>query len=259
MRKSTVKTMLDDGSFVRQAKELKKLLNLNYLQLANRTQSCGQKDLPALYCEADEYPDFLALYSEKSLYRKTDSTAVCFFEFDSEFDGIHGLFNAIYYDDTKLLEKYKERFRGVRYVITPDYSELGDIHVIENEYRLFKARIIGLWFLFEIGAIVIPNITFPTEESCGFATDGLEGCSIICFSTKGHMDSAGKRARLKRHVHLTLEKLHPKAIVVYDVCSSDEETLFLFSEAIEKGIEVIIAPNTLKARNEVAVAGRASA
>ncbi len=259
MRKSTVKTILDDGSVVRQSKELKKLLNLSYLQYANRTQSCGQKDLPALYCKANEYPDFLALYSEKSLYRKTDHTAVCFYEFDSEFDGIHGLFNAIYYDDAKHLAKYKERFQGVQYVITPDYSELGDIHVIENEYRLFKARIVGLWFLFEIGANVIPNITFPTEESSDFAMDGLEGCSVICFSTKGHMESAEKRARLKRNVHLTLEKLYPQAIVVYDVCRDNRETLLLFSEATEKGIEVIIPCNTLKSRNEIAVAGRTSA
>lgn len=259
MRNATIKVLLDDGSCVRQSKEMKKLLNLSYLRYANRTQSCGKKDLPALYCNADEYPDFLALYSEKSLYRKTDRTAVCFFEFDSEFDGIHGLFNAIYYDEEKLLAKYKERFKDVRFVITPDYSELGDIHVIENEYRLFKARIIGLWFLFEIGAIVIPNITFPTEGSCSFATDGLEGCPIICFSTKGHMDSTEKRARLKQHIHLTLTKLHPKAIVVYDVCSDNEETLLLFSEATEKGIEVIIPCNTLKSRNKIAMAGRASA
>ena len=36
-------------------------------------------------------------------------------------------------------------------------------------YRLFKSRIAALWLATEIGAIVIPNICFPTERSAAFA------------------------------------------------------------------------------------------
>lgn len=144
----------------------------------------------------------------------------------------------------------KERFKGVKYVIIPDFSELGDIHKIENNYRLFKGRIIGLWFIFEIGAVVIPNIAFPTEESAGFALDGYEECSVVAISTKGHMDDPAENQRLRANIRLTVDKLPKiKTIVAYDVCGTNDATLDTFSYATEKGIEIIIPDNTLKERN----------
>ena len=145
---------------------------------------------------------------------------------------------------------FKERFKGIKYVIIPDFSELGDIHKIENNYRLFKGRIIGLWFMFEVGAVVIPNITFPTEESADFALDGYGDCSVVAISTKGHMDDPAENSRLKANIRLTVDKLpNLKTIIAYDVCSTNDATLDTFSYAIERGIEVVIPDNTLKNRN----------
>ena len=207
-------------------------------------------DLPEIQCNIKKYPDYIALYSQKSLYNKTEYTAVAFFQFDYEFDGKFGLYWAIYYDDEDRLKFFKERFQGVKYIIIPDFSELGDIHKIENNYRLFKGRIVGLWFLFEIGAVVIPNITFPTEESANFALNGYENCSVVSISTKGHMDEPAENLRLRANIRLTVDKL-PKlrAIIVYDVCSTNDDTLDTFSYAIKKGIEIIIPDNTLKKQN----------
>ena len=64
-----------------------RLLNLNYLTLTNRTVSCGGMDLPAINCNVAVLPDYIALYSQKSLYHKTEHTAVAFFQFDEDFDG----------------------------------------------------------------------------------------------------------------------------------------------------------------------------
>ena len=229
-----------------------RLLNLNYLMLTNRTISCGGMDLPAINCNVSVYPDYIALYSQTSLYHKTEHTAVAFFQFDEDFDGKYGLYWAIYYNVKERLEYFKERFKGVKYVIIPDFSELGDIHKIENNYRLFRGRIIGLWFMFEIGAIVIPNITFPTEESADFALDGYEESSVATISTKGHMDDPAENSRLRANIRLTVDKLpNLKTIIVYDVCSTNNATLDTFSYAIERGIEVIIPDNTLKNRNMI--------
>ena len=228
---------------------LSKLLNFSYLNYTNRTHSCGVKDLPALYCKTEVYPDFLALYSEPKLYHKTDRTAVCFYQFDSVFDGKRGLFEAIYHDDTARLSYFKKRFEGVKFIIAPDYSEFGDIHVIENEYRLFKARIVALWFIVEINAIVIPNISFPTERSAEFALDGYEECSVVAISTKSHLQSPVEYERLLWKIRYTVDHLELKAIVVYDACSSDDKAIECFTYAISKGIDVIIPDNTLKSRN----------
>ncbi|MBR6366040.1 MAG: DUF4417 domain-containing protein [Lachnospiraceae bacterium] len=220
--------------------------------MTNRTVAYGKMDLPAINCTVPVFPDFIALYSETSLYHKTERTAISFFQYDKDFDGKNGLFWAIYYDVKERLAYFKERFKNVKYVITPDFSELGDIHKIENDYRLFKGRIVGLWFLFEIGAVVIPNITFPTAESADFALNGYEGCSVVAISTKGHMDNPDKNQRLRTMIRLTIEKLPKlKTFIVYDVCASNDATLDTFSCAIEKGIEVLIPDNTLKNRNSV--------
>ena len=74
-----------------------RLLNLNYLTLTNRTVSNGDIDLPAINCNVSVYPDYIALYSQTSLYHKTNRTAVAFFQFDEDFDGKYGLYWAIYY------------------------------------------------------------------------------------------------------------------------------------------------------------------
>lgn len=231
-------------------KNLIRLLNLNYLMLTNLTISCGGMDLPAINCNVSVFPDYIALYSQKGLYHKTEHTAVAFFQFDEDFDGKHGLYWAIYYNDDNRLRYFKKRFKDVKYVIIPDFSELGDIHKIENNYRLFKGRIIGLWFIFEIGAVVIPNITFPTEESADFALDGYDDCSVVAFSTKGHMDNPAENLRLRTNIRLTVDKLPKiKTIIAYDVCGTNDATLDTFSYAIAKGIEVVIPNNTLKIQN----------
>lgn len=234
---------------MKRRENLSKLLNYGFLTYTNKTVSCGEKDLPALYCDTDVYPDFLALYSEPSLYHKTPLTAVCFYQFDNTIDGRNGLFSAIYYDDKRGLGKFKRRFAGVKFIISPDYSEFGDIHVIENEYRLFKSRVVAIWFAKEVGAVVIPNISFPTERSVEFALDGLENCSVVAMSTKSHLDDPEEYARLQCKIKFTVDHLDLKAIVVYDACGTNDRALDCFTYAAEKGIKIIIPDNTLKQRN----------
>ena len=179
------KIILNNGDTNYEDIDLRKKCCLNYLKYTNATHACGKHGLPELICNTEVFPDYNALYGQPSLYRKTKLTAVGFWQYDDVFDGIHGLYNAIYYDDTDLLNQYKERFEDVRIVFTPDYSQFGDVDDLEEAYRLKKARIVGLWFAEEMHAVVIPCITMPTAKSVGFALDGLARCSVVAFSTKG--------------------------------------------------------------------------
>ena len=109
------------------AKELKSLLNLNYLDLTNKTHKVGKYDLPSVKCPAIYDIDYIALYKELRNYQKTPKTVISFYQFDKEFDGINGLSNAIWYNDKRRLEFFKRRFSNFRYFIAPDYSQCGDI------------------------------------------------------------------------------------------------------------------------------------
>ena len=120
---------------------------------------------------------------------------------------------------------------------------------IEEHYRLLKARVVGIWFAMELDAVVIPFITVPTPDSIEFALDGLEDSSVVAFSTKGYVNDPVERGIIKELVRLTVDKLDLRAIVVYDVCSTNDAIDDIFSYAREKGIEIVVPANALKERN----------
>ena len=187
MRKITQKVCLESGAQSRENRDMYKLLNHNIQKLLNQAERVGEYGFPVLYCNTEVYPDYLALYCQPGYYHRTGNTGICFYSYDISFDDIHGLFNAIYYGDQKLLAYYKERFRNVKFFISPDYSVFGDIQKIENLARIWKARIVSLWFILELHAVVIPNIMYYSEESLPITCCGLESCSVVAFSAKWHV------------------------------------------------------------------------
>lgn len=250
MKKITKKTIAKNGLNERKEKDLHPLLNLNYLKLTNKTYSIGEYSFPALYCNTDILPDYIALYTQPSDYHRTPNTCVCFYVYDDAFDGMFGLYNAIYYDNKELLNYYKERFKDVRFFISPDYSQFGDLHKIENIHRLWKARIVTLWFILELNAIAIPNITYTSRETFPLYFSGLEECQVVAFSTKGHLTDIVEKNLLIDAVKYAVDHLPLKSIVVYSVCSKDKTTLELFEYALSKGINVVIPNNSLGNRNK---------
>lgn len=237
------------GNSGRAPKDLKKLLNLSYLRYTNKTRAAGIHDLPVLSCNTTVLPDYIALSNHPGDFHRTPLTAVAFYLYDSDFDGKDGLYNAIYYGDEKRQRYFRERFEGVRFFISPDMSQFGDVDDLENHYRIKKSRVVAIWLAMELDAVVIPHITFPTLESIDFALDGLEDCSVVAFSTKGYVNDPIERAILKESVRYTVDKLNLKAIVVYDVCATDDNALEIFKYAIDQGVNVVIPNNMLKERN----------
>ena len=249
MKKISRKKLLKNGLSERESKDLHSLLNLNYLKLTNKTYTIGEYSFPVLYCSTNVLPDYLALYTQPSDYHHTSNTCVCFYAYDDTFDGLFGLFNAIYYDNKELLSYYKERFKGVKFFISPDYSQFGDLQKIENIHRLWKARIVTLWFIIELHAIAIPNITYVSCESFPLYFSGLEECQVVAFSTKGHVRNYTERNLLIDAVKYAVDHLPLKAIIVYSVCSDDKSSLEFFQYAISKGVNVVVPNNSLRERN----------
>ena len=229
--------------------DLRDRLNMSYTILTNKTFSRGPDDLPELICNTTVFPEYLALYSELGLYHRHTLTGVCFYEYDSDMDSIHGLYEAIYHNDRYLLATYKKRFEGVPFFITPDYSQCGDAHAIENKHRLLRSRIVGLWLIHEIGAVVIPHITFARLPDINYALTGLERCSVVAFSTKGYVKDQAERECLLAAIKAATDNLPLKAIVVYDVCAGNESVDQMFDYPKSRGIEIIVPMNTLKERN----------
>lgn len=230
--------------------ELKKLLNLEYLEWTEQTYPIGEYDLPYIPCPPGLEIDYLATYSRPSEYFKTENTAVCFYEYDRVFDGIHGLFNAIYYNEKKLLDRYRNRFDGVRMFVAPDYSQCREIQAIENKYRLFRARIVSIWLIMNIEALVVPNLTYASEDYFDCMSDGMEDCSCFAVSLVGVLDEDEQKALLKKALPIALGKMKKvERIFVYNGAANDDCIQDLFGCALDKGIDVVVPGNRLKMMN----------
>ena len=250
MRKITYKSMSANGEINRKTVDLRRQLNYSYLYLTDQTHLVGEFDVPAVYCNTTVFPDYLALYSQTGYYHKTVATAVCFYQYDRVFDNINGLYNAIYHDDRKLIADYKKRFEGVKFFISPDYSMFGDIDKIGNLNQLRKARLVTLWLAKELNAVVIPNLSYISEDSFETFFGGLEECSVVAVSLKCHVRRSRERRLTIAAIKYAVDHLFLKAIVVYSACGKDETVYSILKYAIDKGVKVIIPNNSLREANQ---------
>lgn len=237
---------------MKKKKNLKKLLNLGLLDYTNITPKIGEFDMPYVRCTAMPPIDYLATYSQPSTYFYTANTAVSFFEYDVTFDGLYGLWNAIYYGVAELQEFYIERFQGVRYFIAPDYSKCGDVSEAENYHRQFRSRIVSIWLTMNLNAIVIPLVSCANSLEMKYMLDGMEDCSVVAFNAKGPMGDPKQMAIFKDAIKFTVDHLpRLQTILVYSSSPDKEKARSCFKYAIDSGIEVMIPDNMLQTRNRI--------
>ena len=237
---------------MRKKKNLKKLLNLGFLDYTNLTPKYGDLDMPYIRCKIIPDIDFLATYSQPSTYFQSQNTCVTFFEYDVFFDGLYGLWNAIYYGVKELQEFYIERFQGVKYYISPDYSKCGDVSEAENYHRQFRSRIVSIWLAMNLKAIVIPLVSCANGLGMKYMLDGMEDCTVVAFNAKGPMGDPRQLDIFIQSIKYAVDHL-PKlqVIFVYSASPNKEKVLEIFKYAIENGIEVRIPGNVLQTRNRL--------
>jgi hypothetical protein len=215
-------------------KNLKKLLNLTHLDYTNLTAKCGILDMPYLKCTEIPIIDYMANYSQPAQYSYSANTCVTFFEYDNTFDGINGLWNAIYYKIENRLKFYKKRFQGVKYFVAPDYSKCGDVPEIENLYRQYKSRIVSIWLTMNLHAIVIPLVSCANKTGMEYMLDGMEDCSAVAFNAKGALGNPSQLKIFIESIKYTVDHLQNlKTILVYSSSPNKNKILEIFDYAIK--------------------------
>ena len=183
--------------------------------------------------------DYLALYSDLQDYSKTENTCVCFYQYDHVFDGIHGLFNSIVYQDEERLNKYRVRFKNVKYIIGPDYSLFGDFPNALQIFNVYKSRICICWLIANTNAIVIPNVRWTFDFSFDYCLDGIKEGSNIAISTLGQLKDEDNREMFLYGLKNVIDTIKPKAIITYGfITEGNFETIFGYAKS--KGIKIII-------------------
>lgn len=233
-------------------KNLKKLLNLCSLDYTNLTVKIGDLDMPYITYNSAPRIDYFATYSQPSTYFQTDCTCVSFFEYDSTFDGLYGLWNAIYYGIKELQEFYLERFQNVKYFAAPDYSKCGDASEVENQHRQYRSRIVSIWLAMNLNAVVIPLVSCANGIGMKYMLDGMEDCTAVVFNLKGPMGDPKQLEILIKSIKYTVDRLKKlKTIYVYAASPNDLKVFEIFQYAIYAGIEIIIPDNMLRTRNRI--------
>ncbi len=226
-------------------------LNLSFLKYTNQGHYYGKLDIPEATCKLDVCPiDYLALYKEK-VDSKYKYPALCFYQYDIKFDRINGFYNAIYYDNKKLLSRYKNILEPYHYIISPDYSICGDVPKLENLYRIFKSRVVGSYLVNELNKIVIPNISFTDEMTKEVALAGIEKGSTVSISTKGLLKGQRKEELLDYITNETINALHPKIVILYNVAVKSSKLEEIVIRLKKAGVKVIMPPNKLLIRNQI--------
>ena len=107
-----------------------------------------------------------------------------------------------------------------------------------------------MWLWLECNVIVIPNITYASENYFDVMLDGMEDTEVVAFGVKGSMKEQLERELLQKAIKHTVDNLKQlKKIVVYSVLLNDEKVLEIFEYASNKGIEIVVPNNILKERN----------
>lgn len=224
--------------------------NLSFINFTNKCFYVGKYDMPNVSCSCENIKiDYLVLYSHLSEYDEKSNKAVCFYQYDQIFDGINGLFNAIYYNDKKLLEKYKKRFENVKILIAPDYSVYGDLPLIENLYRIFKSRVVSAYLINEWDKIVIPNITFVDDETKETCFSGIDKNTVVAISALGCLKEKEQKKLFSEIIDETIKRISPSIVVIYNISTKSN----FLNEQIKKlennGIMVLIPDNKFYLRS----------
>lgn len=230
-------------------------VGLPYLDLLNTTIPSKKGLMPRLVCNCNIYPDFLALFSETGKYYYSNLTAVCFYQWDSIFDGKDGLLNSIKYNDIDKLNYFKNRFKNVKFFISADFSLINNTYQCINQQKVFYSYLVSLWFTNVLGAVVIPNITYTDFDSLSYSIDGLYDCKVVAINIMSCLNG-DNCILLKKILVYLVDNLNLEAIVVYTSSSDTSKILKLFEYAIINNVKIIIPDNTLLLRNRNKLYGK---
>jgi len=103
--------------------------------------------------------------------------------------------------------------------IAPDFSLYREMPIVQQMYNVFRSRALGYWWS-KNGVQVIPNVRWGDKRSYKFCFDGLPKDSTIAVGTHGCIKRVDDRRFFLDGFMVMLERVEPKAIVVYGSASN---------------------------------------
>lgn len=200
----------------------------------------GKYDMPVVGNFDDiSVIDYIALYSDTGEYNKTENTCVAFYQYDHVFDGVHGLYNSIIYQDEERLNNFRERFKRVKFIVAPDYSLFGDFPNALQIFNVYKSRVCMCWLIANTKAKVLPNVRWAYSFTFEYCFDGIMKGSNIAIGVLGQIHDKDNKKMFLNGLKTAIETIEPKRILVYGfVTESNFDELFSYAKS--KSIQIVI-------------------
>lgn len=111
-------------------------------------------------------------------------------------------------------EKYLPMLQGVGLACAPDFSLYADMPLPLQRWNVYRSRLLAAWWHTQ-GINVIPTLQYSTQESYGFAFDGLPEHSVVATSTIGTTRNATARNLWRLGMDEAIRRLNPSCVLVY--------------------------------------------
>lgn len=117
------------------------------------------------------------------------------------------LFNNVYEKPEVAIEKLDQYYA----LLTPEFSMYSDMPMARQIDSVFKNRWCGAYWQ-KHGKLVIPTISWSSEESFDFCFDGIQEGSVVAVSTYSREDC---EKEFMYGYNKMIEKIRPSAIICY--------------------------------------------
>jgi hypothetical protein len=141
--------------------------------------------------------------------QKHRSATVHFFEDDDKFDEVWN--NP---------PKYVAKLRQYRQVLSPDFSQYGDMPAAIQIFNVYRNRWCAAYWQ-QQGLVVIPTISWSDNASLAYSFDSIERNSCVAVSTVGCANN--EDAFMAGYVEM-VARIEPTAVICYGRLFSDMDS-----------------------------------
>ena len=141
----------------------------------------------------------------------------------------------------KYPEKYLQKLKQFKGVITPDFSLYRDMPFTMQINNIFRSHQIGRWLQNE-GIDVITNIRYGDDRTYKIACLGVPKHSTVAIGTYGSIKDKENRKYLEAGLPIVFNTIRPKTLVIYgsvtalikDLCQKYNTQLIVFQSELGK-------------------------
>jgi len=114
-------------------------------------------------------------------------------------------------------DKYVERMKKYKAMLTPDFSIYIEMHPVMQLYNTFRNRWAGAYFA-EQGIKIIPTVNWGLENTFDFCFNGIEKGSAVAVSTymvSEHGNHSDQKEFFMKGYNEMLRRIEPSVIICY--------------------------------------------